>query len=74
MTEDTFADILFEDNFLFNKVRDLFKTILLYAPSNKPLTQKVLHLKKKLSEKYGWNFANLSEEDEDDAPVVVTCE
>lgn len=70
LPEDTFADILLEDNFLFSKLRDLFKSIILYE-TNRSLVQKVLYLKNKLTLKYGWDFQNLNEEDEDDAPVVV---
>lgn len=70
MTEDTFADMLLEENFLYNRLRSLLRSAILNE-KNKILTQKALHLKSKLFQKYGWNFENLIEEDEEDAPVVV---
>lgn len=73
MPEDTFADILLENNFVYNKLRDLFKSIVL-CEVNVSLTMKMKQLENKLNAKYGWNFKDLTEEDEEDAPVIVAIE
>lgn len=73
MTEDTFGDILHENNFLYSKIRNFFSNILMYNTSGL-LVDKAMRLKGKLARKYGWEFEHLGEEDADDAPVVVSIE
>lgn len=73
ITEDTFGDILHEENFLYNKMRNFLSNVMLYE-ANKTLIEKAMRLKEKLSRKFGWDFENLTEEDADNAPVVVSIE
>lgn len=70
ISEDIFTDILIEDNFLYNKLRNFFNCIII-SNSSTALTNKMTKLMKKLQAKFGWDFEDLSEDEGDDAPVVV---
>lgn len=74
MTEDTFGDILHEDNFLYNKLRNFLSNVFMLYDDNKMLINMAERLKNKLSQKYGWVFEDLDVEDEEDAPVIVSLD
>ncbi|KAK9879072.1 hypothetical protein WA026_003886 [Henosepilachna vigintioctopunctata] len=68
--EEFLADIVTNSNFLYVKVRDLFRNIQ-NSNVDGQLKCKMGRFKDFLKKKYSWDFEHLYSDDEDDAPVVV---
>ncbi|XP_050308401.1 protein AAR2 homolog [Anthonomus grandis grandis] len=71
--EEFLADIVANNNFVYLKLKDLFRSIRSSNVDGK-LKCKADRLKSKLTSLYQWDFSHLESEDEDDAPVVVELE
>lgn len=70
--EDFLVDIVANNNVIYRSLRDLFaNTELLKNEIDDRLYRKCEKFKAKLRMKFGWDFTNLNEEEEDEAPVVV---
>lgn len=70
--EDFLVDIVANNNVIYRSLRDLFSNIeLLKNETDGRLFCKCEKFKEKLTTKFGWDFANLNEEEDDEAPVVV---
>lgn len=67
--EEFLADIVSNNNFLYMKLRTLFRNVISSADDD--LKCKVKKLMETLSSKYFWDFEHLESDDEEDAPVVV---
>ncbi|KAF7270858.1 hypothetical protein GWI33_016196 [Rhynchophorus ferrugineus] len=68
--EEFLADIVSNNNFVYVKLRNLFRFIKGCEVDDK-LKSKADRLRKNLSDLYQWDFSHLESDDEDDAPVVV---
>lgn len=68
--EDFLADIVSNNNFVYVKLRDLFRFVASSDVDGK-LKCKAARLRQKLSSLYQWDFSHLDSEDDDEAPVVV---
>lgn len=68
--EEFLADIVTNNNFVYMKLRNLFR-ILQGSDLDGILKTKAERLKRNLTETYLWDFEHLDSEDEDEAPVIV---
>lgn len=68
--EDFLADIVTNNNFVYMKLRELFRSIKDSAVDG-ILKSKAERLKENLSHNFQWDYSHLDSEDEDDAPVIV---
>jgi len=68
--EDFLADIVSNKNFVYIKLRDLFRFIKSSDVDGK-LKCKADRLRQAFSDLYQWDFSHLESEDEDEAPVIV---
>lgn len=68
--QDFLADIVSNNNFVYLKLRDLFRFVASSDVDGK-LKCKTNRLRQKLSSLYQWDFSHLDSEDDDEAPVVV---
>ncbi|KAG5875422.1 hypothetical protein JTB14_005320 [Gonioctena quinquepunctata] len=68
--EEFLADIVSNNNFVYMKLRQLFRAIQ-DSEVDGQLKTKVDRLKKRLTEKHFWDFQHLDSEEEDEAPVVI---
>lgn len=68
--EDFLADIVTNNNFVYMKLRQLFRTIK-DSSVDGILKSKAERLKESLTQNFQWDYTHLDSEDEDDAPVVV---
>lgn len=71
--EEFLADIVSNNNFVYVKLRHLFRTIHESSIDGR-LKTKMARFRDSLTEKYSWDFSNLDEEEDDEAPVVVELE
>lgn len=69
--QDFLADIVSNNNFVYIKLRDLFRFVASSDVDGK-FKCKADRLRHKLSSLYQWDFSHLDSEDDDEAPVVVT--
>nr|CAH7727383.1 unnamed protein product [Callosobruchus chinensis] len=68
--EEFLADIVTNNNFVYVKLRQLFRTIPgLHIDGE--IKTKAERLKESLTDLYEWDFGHLESEDEDEAPVIV---
>lgn len=68
--EDFLADIVSNNNIIYVKLRDLFRTVS-GSDVDGRLKTKFERFKQSLTNKYEWDFSHLDSEDEDEAPVIV---
>ncbi|XP_060524301.1 protein AAR2 homolog isoform X1 [Cylas formicarius] len=68
--EEFIADIVTNNNFVYAKLRDLFRFIR-NSDADDQLKCKAERLRKSLKHSCKWDFGNLDLEEEDEAPVVV---
>lgn len=68
--EDFLTDIVTNNNFVYTKLRDLFRSIQ-ESDVDAILKSKAERLKYSLTEHFQWDFGHLDSEDDEDAPVVV---
>lgn len=73
--EDFLVDVVTSNNVIYCSLRDLFTTLQLTdLEIEGRLRCKISRLKEKLTAKFEWDFDNLDEECEEDAPVIVYTE
>lgn len=72
--EDVLCDIVASNNFVYNNLRKLFANIESNADIDDRLKSLATRMKEKLTKKFLWDFKNLQEEEDDEAPVVVSLE
>lgn len=70
--EEFLADIVSNNNFVYVKLRDLFRSIQ-ESNIDGELKMKVERLKHSLTDTYSWDFMDLNVEEDDEAPVIVEC-
>lgn len=68
--EDFLADIVTNNNFVYMKLRQLFRAIK-DSDVDGILKSKANRLQERLTQNFQWDFGHLDSEDEEDAPVVV---
>ncbi|KAJ8929118.1 hypothetical protein NQ314_018232 [Rhamnusium bicolor] len=68
--EDFLADIVTNNNFVYIKLRNLFRVVQ-NSDIDGQLKTKVDRFKNTLTEQYQWDFGHLDSDEEDEAPVVV---
>lgn len=71
--EEFLADIVSNNNFVYVKLRNLFRSI---QDSNVDgeLKMKVERFKQSLTSTFAWDFSDLNVEEDDEAPVIVESE
>lgn len=72
--EDMLCDIVVSNNFVYSNLRKLFANIETNSELDGRLKCHASRFREQLSTKFFWDFSNLEEEAEDDAPVVVFLE
>ena len=73
--EDFLVDIVANNNIIYRSLRDFFANMeLLKNNVDGRLYCKFEKFKTNLTSKFGWDFSNLQEEEDDEAPVVVELE
>lgn len=68
--EEFLADIVSNNNFVYVKLRDFFRSVRSSDVDGK-FKCKADRLRKTLTESYQWDFSHLESDEEDEAPVVV---
>lgn len=69
--EDFLVDIVASNNVIYSSLRNLFRTMQTCEAVEGRLRSRADRFRNRLTEKFMWDFSNLDEEDEDEAPVVV---
>ncbi|XP_006611900.1 protein AAR2 homolog [Apis laboriosa] len=72
--EDILCDIVANNNFIYHNLHKLFANIEINSELDGRLKSYTKRFSERLSTKFLWDFSNLQEETEDDAPVVVLLE
>ncbi|XP_043516561.1 protein AAR2 homolog isoform X2 [Frieseomelitta varia] len=72
--EDILCDIVANNNFVYHNLRKLFANIEINSELDGRLKSYTARFSGRLSTKFLWDFSNLQEETEDEAPVVVSLE
>ncbi|CAL7952286.1 unnamed protein product [Xylocopa violacea] len=72
--EDVLCDIVANNNFIYQNLRKLFANIELNSKLDGRLKSYTTRFSERLTTKFFWDFSNLQEETEDDAPVVVSLD
>ncbi|CAK9797196.1 Protein AAR2 homolog [Anthophora plagiata] len=72
--EDILCDIVVNNNFIYCNLRKLFANIESNSELDGRLKSYTSRFRERLSTKFAWDFSDLQEEAEDDAPVVVSLE
>ncbi|XP_060831317.1 protein AAR2 homolog [Bombus pascuorum] len=72
--EDILCDIVANNNFVYHNLRKLFANIEMNSELDGRLKSYTTRFSGRLSIKFLWDFSNLQEETEDEAPVVVSIE
>lgn len=72
--EDILCDIVANNNFIYHNLRKLFANIEINSELDGRLKSYTRRFSERLSTKFLWDFSNLQEETDDDAPVVVLLE
>ncbi|XP_017792807.1 PREDICTED: protein AAR2 homolog [Habropoda laboriosa] len=70
--EDILCDIVVNNNFIYSSLRKLFANIEANSELDGRLKSYTSRFCERLSTKFAWDFSNLQEEAEDDAPIVVS--
>lgn len=72
--EDFLVDIVENNNVIYNGLKELFRTLDISDISlEDDLIDGTVQIKRFLQQKFGWEFNELGEEDDDEAPIVVEC-
>lgn len=69
--EDFLVDIVTSNNVIYSSLRDLFRTMQTCEAVEGRLRSRACRFRSRLTEKFMWDFSNLDQDDEDEAPVVV---
>ncbi|XP_051156786.1 protein AAR2 homolog [Leptopilina boulardi] len=69
--EEVLYDIVASNNFVYHNLRILFANIEANGDVDARLKSEASRMRERISNKFMWDFSNLQEENEDDAPVVV---
>ena len=69
--QDFLVDIVASNNFVYHSLRVLFRNIQMNDLVDDRLKTKAKRFQDRLTDKFQWDFSDLDQEDEDDAPVVV---
>lgn len=72
--EDILCDIVANNNFIYQNLRTLFANIEINPELDGRLKCYASRFRDRLQTKFSWDFSNLQDEAEDDAPVVVSLE
>ncbi|KAM0729382.1 Protein AAR2-like protein [Formica fusca] len=72
--EEVLCDIVANNNFVYHNLCKLFGNIESNSKVNGQLKFYVKRLQDRLTTKFQWDFSNLLEETDDEAPVIVTLE
>lgn len=70
--EDVLCDIVVNNNFVYHNLRKLFANVEVNPDIDGRLKSYVVRFAERLSTKFFWDFSNLQDESEDEAPVVVS--
>lgn len=68
--EDFLADIVSNNNFIYSKLRLLFRSIASIDVDG-ILKSKATRFRQQLTDTYSWDFSHLESDDEEDAPSIV---
>ena len=69
--EDFLADIVSNNNAVYRSLRTLFRNISSTSKLDDRFKIRVDRFKGRLAEKFSWDFEDLEEEEDDEAPVIV---
>lgn len=72
--EDILCDIVANNNFVYHSLRKLFANIEGNSYVDGRLKSYAMRFSERLTKKFLWDFSDLQEENEDEAPVVVSVE
>ncbi|XP_076619044.1 protein AAR2 homolog [Colletes latitarsis] len=72
--EDMLCDIVVNNNFVYYNLRILFANIEINSEVDGLLKSYASRFCERLTKKFSWDFCNLQDENEDEAPVVVSLE
>lgn len=72
--EEVLCDIVASNNFVYHNLRKLFANIEDSTDVDDRLKSLSVKMKEGLTKKFLWNFNDLQEEEEDEAPVVVAMD
>ena len=72
--EDILCDIVVNNNFIYQSLRKLFANIEINSELDGRLKSYASRFRERLQTKFLWDFSNLQDEAEDDAPVIVSLE
>ncbi|XP_015591459.1 protein AAR2 homolog isoform X2 [Cephus cinctus] len=72
--EDVLCDIVASNNFVYHNLRKLFATIEMSSEVDGRLKSQAVRMRERLTSKFQWDFSDMQDEDDEDAPVVVTFE
>jgi A1 cistron-splicing factor AAR2 len=70
--EDFLVDIVAGNNFVYQSLRTLFRTLQLSETVDDRLKSKAKRFQERLTVKFQWDFTRLDREDDEDAPVVIS--
>ncbi|KAJ8673712.1 hypothetical protein QAD02_004974 [Eretmocerus hayati] len=72
--EEVLCDIVASNNFVYHHLRKLFANLKSNPDVDDRLKSLAVRTKERLTKKFLWDFTNLHEEEDDEAPVVVPLE
>jgi A1 cistron-splicing factor AAR2 len=72
--EEVLCDIVASNNFVYHNLRKLFANIESNLDVDDRLKSLAIRMKDRLTEKFLWDFKHLNEEEDDEAPVVVSID
>lgn len=72
--EEVLCDIVASNNFVYHNLRKLFANIESNAEVDDRLKSFSVRMKDRLTKKFLWDFKHLLEDEDDEAPVVVSSD
>ncbi|XP_053994996.1 protein AAR2 homolog [Hylaeus volcanicus] len=72
--EDMLCDIVANNNFIYYNLRKLFANIEINSELDGRLKSYTSRFRERLTMKFSWDFCDLQDENEDEAPVIVFLE
>ena len=72
--EEVLCDIVASNNFVYHNLRKLFANIESNSEVDDRLKSLATRMKERLTKKFLWDFKHLEEEEDDEAPVVVSLD
>ncbi|XP_001603971.1 protein AAR2 homolog isoform X2 [Nasonia vitripennis] len=72
--EEVLCDIVASNNFVYHNLRKLFANIESNTNVDDRLKSLAIRVRDRLTKKFLWDFKDLQEEDDDEAPVVVALD